>query len=142
MIEMLIKTIKYAKKVDYVLIDTYSTKNFWDAFIISQLSRILNLKYIPYLHGENLPDRLIRSMSFSNLFFKNAYINIAPSYNLIEAFKNEGYANLSYIPNTIEIKMYTFFPKEFITPKILWVRSFSQIYNPLMAVKVFIKNKG
>ena len=52
MIEMLIKTIKYAKKVDYVLIDTYSTKNFWYAFIISQLCRIFNLKYIHYPHGE------------------------------------------------------------------------------------------
>lgn len=28
MVEMIIKTFKYAKKVDYVLIDTYSTKNF------------------------------------------------------------------------------------------------------------------
>ena len=52
MFEMIIKTIKYAKKVDYVLIDTYSTNNFWYAFIISQLCRIFNLKYIPYPHGE------------------------------------------------------------------------------------------
>jgi glycosyltransferase involved in cell wall biosynthesis len=46
---------------------------------------------------------------------------------------------LRYIPNTIEIQKYTSFPKEFTTPIILWVRSFSKIYNPLMAVKVFIK---
>ena len=38
--------------------------------------------------------------------------------------------------------MYTSFPKEFITPKILWVRSFSKINNPLMAVNVFIKIKA
>ena len=38
--------------------------------------------------------------------------------------------------------MYTSFPNEFTTPKILWVRSFSKIYNPLMAVKVFIKIKA
>lgn len=142
MFEMIIKTFKYAKKVDYVLIDTYSTKNFWYAFIISQLCRILKLKYIPKLHGGNLPSRIVRSKYFSNLIFKNAYVNIAPSYYLFEAFKNEGYANLRYIPNTIEIQMYTSFPKEFITPKILWVRSFSHIYNPLMALKVFIKIKA
>mgnify|MGYP000433073758 CR=1 FL=1 len=108
MFEMLIKTIKHARKVDYVLIDTYSTKNFWYAFIISQLCRILKLKYIPKLHGGNLPSRIVRSKFFSNLIFKNAYINIAPSYYLFEAFKNEGYANLRYIPNSIEIKMYTY----------------------------------
>lgn len=86
-----------------------------------------------------MPNRIFRSKFFSNLIFKNASINIAPFYYLFKAFKNEECANLRYIPNTIEIKMYTSFPNEFITPKILWVRSFSKIYNPLMAVKVFIK---
>jgi glycosyltransferase involved in cell wall biosynthesis len=141
MLEMIIKTIRYAKKVDYVLIDTYSTKNFWYAFIISQLCRILNLKYIPKLHGGNLPNRIIRSKYFSNLIFKNAYVNIAPSYYLFEAFKKVGYTNLSYIPNTIDFKMYTSSSKEFKTPKILWVRSFAKIYNPFMAIKVFMKIK-
>lgn len=142
MFDMIIKTIKYAKKVDYVLIDTYSTKNFWYAFIISQLCRILKLKFIPKLHGGNLPSRIVRSKFFSNLIFKNAYINITPSYYLFEAFKNEGYNNLKYIPNTIEIQNYPYSPKEFKTPKILWVRSFAKIYNPLMALKVFIKIKA
>ena len=142
MFDMIIKTIKYAKKVDYVLIDTYSTQNFWYAFIISQLCRILKLKFIPKLHGGNLPSRIVRSKFFSNLIFKNAYINIAPSYYLFEAFKNEGYNNLKYIPNTIEIQNYPDSPKEFKTPKILWVRSFAKIYNPLMALKVFIKIKA
>ena len=50
--------------------------------------------------------------------------------------------NLRYISNTIEIQMYASFPKEFKTPKILWVRSFAKIYNPLMAVKVLIKIKA
>ena len=142
MFEMVFKTFKYAKKVDYVLIDTYSTKNFWYAFIISQLCRVLNLKYLPKLHGGNLPSRIVRSKFFSNLIFKNAYVNIAPSYYLFEAFKKSGYTNLKYIPNTIEIQIYTSSPKEFKSPKILWVRSFAKIYNPLMAIKVFMKIKN
>lgn len=141
MLEMIVKTVKYNKNVDYVLIDTYSTKNFWYALVISQLCRILNLKYIPNLHGGNLPNRILRSKFFSRLIFNNAYINIAPSYYLFEAFKKNGYTNLKYIPNTIEMQLYTSSPKEFKVPKILWVRSFAKIYNPLMAVKVFIKIK-
>ncbi|MES2411773.1 MAG: glycosyltransferase family 4 protein [Bacteroidota bacterium] len=141
MLEMISMTFKYAKKVDYVLIDTYSTKNFWYAIIISQLCRILNLKYIPKLHGGNLPKRIMHSKFFSNLIFNNAYINIAPSYYLFEAFKKCGYTNLKYIPNTVDIQMYTASPKQFKSPKLLWVRSFAKIYNPLMAVKVFIKIK-
>ena len=142
LLEMMVKTFKYSKKVDYVLIDTYSTRNFWYALIVSQLCRVLKLKYIPKLHGGNLPNRIMRSRFFSNLIFNNAYVNIAPSYYLFEAFKKCGYTNLKYIPNTIEIKLYTSPSKEFNQPKILWVRSFAKIYNPLMAVKVFIKVKN
>ena len=142
MFEMISKTLKYAKKVDYVLIDTYSTNNFWYAFIISQICRILKLKYIPKLHGGNLPNRIVRSKFFSDLLFKNAYINIAPSNYLFEAFIKNGYTNLKYIPNTIDLQLYISSKKEFDSPKLLWVRSFAQIYNPLMAVKVFIKIKN
>ncbi|NNT72595.1 glycosyltransferase family 4 protein [Flavobacterium sp. IMCC34852] len=141
MLEMIYMTFKYAKKVDYVLIDTYSTKNFWYAFIISQLCRMLKVKYIPKLHGGDLPSRIERSKFFSNLIFNNAFINIAPSYYLYEAFKNNGYTNLKYIPNTIELQLYPESVKTFEVPSILWVRSFAKIYNPIMAVKVFINLK-
>lgn len=139
--EMIFKTFKYARKVDYVLIDTYSTKNFWYAFVISQLCRVLKIKYIPKLHGGNLPNRIVKSKFCSDLIFNNAFVNIAPSNYLYETFKNHGYKNLKYIPNTIELQLYPEVKKEFITPKLLWVRSFAKIYNPLMAVKVFIKIK-
>jgi glycosyltransferase involved in cell wall biosynthesis len=138
MLEMISMTFKYAKKVDYVLIDTYSTKNFWYAFIISQLCRTLNVKYIPKLHGGALPSRIVRTKFFANLIFKNAFVNIAPSNYLYEAFKENGYTNLKYIPNTIELQLYSQSVKVFDVPKILWVRSFAKIYNPVMAVKVLL----
>jgi len=141
MLEMIVKTIHYSKKVDYVLIDTYSTKNFWYALIISQLCRVLNLKYIPKLHGGDLPNRIDKTRFFSKLIFNNAYINIAPSHYLLDAFTQHGYQNLKYIPNTIELDVYAPAVKEFKTPKLLWVRSFAAIYNPLMAVKVLQKLK-
>lgn len=139
MFEMIIKTFKYARKVDYVLIDTYSTKNFWYAFVISQLCRLLRVKYIPKLHGGNLPDRIIKSKFFSDLIFNNAYINIAPSNYLYETFKKNGYTNIKYIPNTIEVKLYKESIKKYDAPRLLWVRSFVSIYNPLMAIKVYVK---
>jgi glycosyltransferase involved in cell wall biosynthesis len=141
MIEMIYITFKYSKKVDYVIIDTYSTKNFWYAFIISQLCRILKLKYIPKLNGGDLPNRIVKTKYFSKLIFNKSYVNIAPSYYLLDAFKKNGYQNLKYIPNTIELDIYTPSFKEFKTPKLLWVRSFAKIYNPLMAIKVLVNLK-
>lgn len=141
LLEMIFRTIQYRNQVEYVLIDTYSTYNFWYAFIISQLCRFFSLKYIPKLHGGDLPNRLERSPILSRMIFKYAHKNVAPSDYLLEAFKNRGYADLICIPNTIEIQNYTFKHRKECKPKLLWVRSLSEIYNPEMALKVFFEIK-
>jgi len=135
LLDMVAKTIRH-RKVDYVLIDTYSTVNFWYALVISQICRIMNIKYLPILHGGNLPVRLQKNPFLCRLIFKPAYRNIAPSDYLLEAFKNHGFAPIVHIPNTIEIGKYAFKSRIEIRPKLLWVRSLAPIYNPEMALKV------
>ncbi|WNM20270.1 glycosyltransferase family 4 protein [Flavobacterium capsici] len=140
MLDMIYKTFKHASKVDYVLIDTYSTYNFWFAFIISQLCRVLGVKYISKLHGGDLPNRLKKSTFFCNLIFNNSYANVAPSAYLFNRFNDYKYI-VKYIPNTIEIDKYNFLERSFDYPRLLWVRSFSTIYNPILAVKTFMELK-
>lgn len=141
LLDMIFTTIRLRKKVDYVLIDVYSTNNFWYALIISQLCRFLNLKYIPKLHGGNLPNRFKNNPKLCSLIFDNAHYNIAPSNFLLFSSLESGLKGVYYIPNTIELKNYTFKSRKNIEPKLLWVRSFDKIYNPIMAVKVFIEIK-
>jgi glycosyltransferase involved in cell wall biosynthesis len=138
---MILKIIQYRKSVDYVLIDVYSTYNFWYAFIISLMCRFFNLKYIPNLHGGNLPQRLDKDPKLCKMIFNHAYVNIAPSNYLLSTFEMRGFSNILYIPNTIEIQKYPFKERKVIQPKLLWVRSFSEIYNPKMAVEVFYEVK-
>ncbi len=131
---------KYRNKVEYVIIDTYSTFSFWYVVLVSQLCRLFKLKYIPILHGGNLPQRLEVSPKWSKMIFNHSYKNVAPSGYLLEAFRKRKYPNLVYIPNTIDLSMYPFLPKrEFTIPKLLWVRSFASLYNPKMAVDVLKK---
>ncbi len=136
LLDMIFSTIRYCRKVNYVMIDVYSTQNFWYAIIISQLCRILHLKYICKLHGGNLPNRLERNPMLCNLVFNYSYFNLAPSMYLLDAFAVNKYKNLMFVPNTIDLKEYQFTKRQIEAPKLLWVRSFSSIYNPLMAVKV------
>ena len=54
-----------SNKINKVIrIDTYSTTNFYYAFFTSQLSRLFKIKYIPILHGGNLPERIRKSSFF------------------------------------------------------------------------------
>jgi glycosyltransferase involved in cell wall biosynthesis len=133
---MLYTCFKHKKIVDYVLIDTYSTLNFYYAYFVSQLCRILKLKYIPILHGGNLPNRLKKSPGLSKTIFKNAHVNVSPSLYIKTKFEDFGILNVINIPNSIEIMKYPFKPRTYSKAKLLWVRSFSKIYNPLLAIRV------
>ncbi|MFD1294246.1 glycosyltransferase family 4 protein [Lutibacter holmesii] len=122
-------------KASYILIDTYSTVNFYYALVISQLARCFSIPYVPILHGGNLPKRLQNNPKLSKFIFKNAYVNIAPSSYLLEEFQRKGFQT-RFIPNAIELKKYSFQNYVFQEPKLLWVRAFDAIYNPSMAVLV------
>ena len=136
LLDMMWPVINYRKQVSYLLIDTYSTKAFWYAFLCSQLARFFNIKYIPILHGGDLPNRLKKNPMLCRVLFSNAYKNVAPSGYLKQAFEKEGFKNVIHIPNTIEIEKYEFKLRTELTPNLLWVRAFASIYNPKMAVKV------
>lgn len=134
---MISTVCKLRKKVDIVFIDTYSTQNFYYAFVISQLCRVFNLAYVPILHGGNLPSRLASNPKLSDMIFSHAKCNVSPSPYLKNAFYDHGFTNIQHIPNTLEIKNYQSESRTYNTPKLFWVRSFSKIYNPQLAIKVY-----
>jgi len=136
LLDMILDIIRLRKKVDYVLIDTYSTSAFWYAFIIGFICQIINLKYIPVLHGGNLPERLNKSVWASNRLFKKAHVNVAVSGYLYNEFTLAGYSTV-LVPNSIDIEQYPFTERKNPKPKLLWVRSFHKQYNPLLAADVF-----
>ncbi|MDE0597732.1 MAG: glycosyltransferase family 4 protein [Dokdonia donghaensis] len=136
LLDMIATFYKVRDTVDVVLIDTYSTLNFWYAVIIGRLCSKSNLLYIPILHGGNLPERLENKPQICKALFGKAKINVAPSGYLYNAFAKAGFSNLIHIPNTIEISHYPYKVRTAFAPKLLWVRSFAKIYNPLMAIKV------
>lgn len=135
LLDMIGAVFRY-RKVHYVLIDTYSTKAFWYALLCSQVARLLRLKYIPILHGGNLPHRLKKNPWLSQLLFKHAYKNVAPSGYLQYEFEQAGYTNVIAIPNGLALEDYTFRLRTAFAPKLLWVRAFAAIYHPKMAVEV------
>ncbi|NRD22814.1 glycosyltransferase family 4 protein [Winogradskyella litoriviva] len=139
LLDMAVLVIRNSYNTDFVLIDTYSTVNFYYALVISQMCRLFNIKYIPILHGGNLEHRLVNNPKLSQRIFKNAYQLIAPSNFLKSVFNNYGYKDVQYIPNSIELENYTFKNRNIDVIRLLWVRSFSSIYNPELAVLVLEK---
>ena len=134
--DMIWAVFKFRNWYDFVIIDTYSTSAFWFAYFSAILAKAFKKRYICILHGGNLPNRLKNSPKLCSQLFSNAYVNIAPSDYLLEAFKEKGYINVQHIPNTIEIEKYVFQHRKKANPKLLYVRSFAYIYNPILALRV------
>ncbi len=133
---MLSMILRYKDTTDIVLIDTYGATNFYYAYLVGKACQMLDMEYIPILHGGNLPERLEGSTNLSHSLFGNAKINIAPSKFLYDSFSSYGFKNVQIIPNSINTENYPFKERTEFRPKLLWVRRFQKRYNPLMALKV------
>lgn len=133
--DMCTSVFKY-KDADYVIIDTYSSSAFYFTWAVSQCCRLLGKKYIPILHGGNLPERLDNSPKLSKSVFCHSYMNVAPSGYLHHEFEVRGYSRLITIPNNIDISVYKYKERKVLRPRLLWVRSFAEIYNCTMAIEV------
>ena len=82
------------------------------------------------------PDRIENGAA--NVFLnalKRADELVAPSAYLYHYFQNKGF-EVRVIENPVDLSEYTFHPKEIIRARILWMRAFTEIYNPEMAIRV------
>ncbi|MCM4161380.1 glycosyltransferase family 4 protein [Antarcticibacterium flavum] len=132
---MLLVFFRNFRKANYVLIDVYSTQNFWYAVLLARLSAAFSKKYIPILHGGDLKKRFQQSPKPSAKLLKRAYCIVSPSEYLKAEVEALGYTSVKYIPNPLFLAKYDFQQRTSFQPKLLWVRAFDEIYNPLLALK-------
>ncbi len=122
MLDMIALFLRRQRHADYVLISVYSTLNFYYAWVLALLCRVFKKPYIAYLHGGNLPARLLHSPGMSKAIFAHSHANVAPSGYLQDAFERAGFQCIS-IPNFIEVGNYPFLHRTQLRPNVLWVRS-------------------
>jgi L-malate glycosyltransferase len=133
LVQMILLVLRQRKRAHLILIDTYSGLAFYYAIIISLLSRFLKIPYLPILRGGNFKKRMEQSPVLCRWYLSRSKNNIVISGFLQEALNDKGYKS-SLIPNTLDIKDYSFLQRENAKPSILWVRAFHKIYQPWLAI--------
>jgi glycosyltransferase involved in cell wall biosynthesis len=128
--------IKYRRECRLVHIACYSTLSFYKSIYLVTLARLFGISYYNVIHGGSFPERLKKSPRLCRYLFGKAVINISPSRYLQYYFKKQGY-DVKCIPNFISIENYPYLQRAHLKPRILWVRSFHEIYNTPMAARVF-----
>jgi len=68
--------------------------------------------------------------------FRKASVSTVCSQELRDAFKERG-VDTTVLPNLFESELFAYRERSTIEPKIIWTRSFEELYDPLSAVRTF-----
>lgn len=116
-------------------IDTYSGQAFMIAEISSFIGKKRNKKVILTLHGGKLPEYFSNTPDrVRNVLNRVDHIQ-TPSLYLKEFFTEKGFS-IRYMPNSINLARFPYKRDTVKQFSLLWVRAFTDIYNPDTAVKI------
>jgi glycosyltransferase involved in cell wall biosynthesis len=97
------------------------------------LGQLLGIPAIFHFHGGNISDFIKKHPKWSFRVLNRAKYSITPSEYLKTSLEQNG-VKVTIIPNYINIEAYPFVPRTKTEPKLVWLRSFHQIYNPTLAI--------
>ena len=132
-----VKTVwLHRRAIDIAILPLFGTYNslLWQR-ILSYLLHLLHKKIILVVHGGSIPKKLKTRPEKFLPSLRRAAVIVSPS-GFTQYALQEFNIKTVIIENVINSNEYLFHPKKIIRPKLLWMRAFSDIYNPQMAVRV------
>lgn len=120
---------------DVAHVDVYSGAAFVWAEAVCATLHAANKPYVLTLHGGNLPVFASRWPGRVSRLLRGARYVTTPSGYLREALRRHR-SDLVLLPNAIDISTYPFRERRTLRPKLVWLRAFHSIYNPVLAVDV------
>ena len=117
-----------------VNVDVFSGNSLLIAKLAARISKLRGLKLVLTLRGGAIPDELNqRTDEYRSVLMQADYIQ-SPSHFLAAAIENKLGIKANYLPNPINLEHFKPIP-ETQGINLLWVRAFSKIYNPDLAIK-------
>jgi L-malate glycosyltransferase len=132
--------IRKGRESDILIIEVYGGPSFIVEDIASRLGQYFNHRIIMWLHGGALPDFMARFPNWSRRVLGRANVIVTPSDFLARAVARYGFQP-RIIPNVIDLSTYSYRYRREIKPRLFWMRSFQEIWNPGMAIRVLSRLK-
>ena len=125
-------------RTDVVIVETYSGPSFVVEDIVSRMVRDHGKPLVLHLHGGGMPDFARRYPNWSARVLRRAAALVAPSEFLAREMR-EAAGAVRVIPNIIDLETYPHRARERVAPRLLWMRAYHEIYNPVMALRVLAR---
>jgi glycosyltransferase involved in cell wall biosynthesis len=107
---------------------------FW-AESATWLLKLFGKKTILIIHGGSIPKRMETQANNYLRTIKKADVVVCPSNFIIQSLKKHNVESIM-IENVLNLSEYHFHHKQSFRPNLFWMRTFEDVYNPLMAVRV------
>jgi glycosyltransferase involved in cell wall biosynthesis len=141
LVDMLRTTWVERNRYDVAQVDVYSGRAFIWAEAVTGMLQCLRKPYVVTLHGGNLPAFASLNRRRTTRLFQAAGAVTAPSAYLAERMRPFR-PDLLVLPNGIDLSAYPFRLRLAPRPRLIWLRAFHRVYNPVLAVRVLAAIKG
>jgi glycosyltransferase involved in cell wall biosynthesis len=135
-LDMTATTWLHRKEFDVAIVEVYSNAAFIWAESVCWVLRQARKPYILSAHGGQLPSFAIRWPNRVRRLFTSATIVTVPSHYLFEELRHYR-ADLRLLPNALDVGNYSVRMRQQVCPRLIWLRAFHKLYNPILAVRVF-----
>ena len=133
--EIVATLVRERHRLDVLILECYGGPSFVVEDAASLIAHHSALRLVIHLHGGAMPTFMARHPQWTRRVLGRAHALVAPSPFL--AFAVEPYGvTARVIPNVLDLDAYPFRLRTAPRPRVLWMRSFHELYNPLLAVQV------
>lgn len=133
--DMMATILRARKEYAVAQVDVFSGRAFLWAEAAAWALRRVRRPYVLALRGGNLPAWSRQHPRRVRALLQRAAAVTTPSRYLHEQMRAYR-SDLILLPNAVDIGAYEFRARTAPQPKLMWLRSFHEIYNPTMAVTV------
>lgn len=130
--------VRNRNRTDILIVHTFGGPSFVVEDIASRLGRLFGHRIVMFLHGGAMPEFMKRFPNWTRRVLGRADVIAAPSAYLARAVEPYGFTS-RIIPNIIDLSSYTFRRRNRLEPRLFWMRSFHEVWNPLMAVRALAR---
>lgn len=123
------------KKFDIALVPLFGGLSLVLEDIVTRFLKLLNKKVVLIVRGGAIPEKMKTQAKYYLPTLKRSDVVVSPSGFTLSSLKQYGIDCL-LIENVINLTEYTFNNKQTFRPKLFWMRTFEDVYNPEMAVRV------
>jgi len=138
LLDFLLTVWRHRNRYDVAHVDVYSGPAFVWAELVCWALRRAKKPYMLTLRGGNLPAFAQRTGKRVPRLLQSTSIVTTPSAYLLEQMRPYR-QELVLLPNPLDLSKYSFKHREHPAPKLVWLRSFHEMYNPSLAVQVVVR---